>query len=68
MKNGSDLRNGGSVLAACFSQSSRATARGRTSTWPGPGYLSRRRPDYALDQGGSGYGVRLIVELAQRLT
>ena len=28
--------------------------------------LSRKRPDYALDQGGTGYGVRLIVELAQR--
>ena len=31
------------------------------------GLHPRRRPDYALDQGGTGYGVRLIVELAQRL-
>jgi leucyl aminopeptidase len=30
-------------------------------------YLQRRRPDYALDQGGTGYGVRLVVELAERL-
>ena len=33
----------------------------------GPGFVRRRRPDYILDQGGTGYGVRLIVELAQRL-
>jgi hypothetical protein len=32
----------------------------------GPGFVSRRRPDYVLDEGGTGYGVRLIVELAQR--
>ena len=33
----------------------------------GPAFIQRKRPDYALDQGGTGYGVRLIVELAQRL-
>ena len=44
--------------------SSPATARGRTSTSP-PAFIERRRPDYALDQGGTGYGVRLIVELAR---
>ena len=33
----------------------------------GPGYLQRKRPDYMLDEGGTGYGVRLIVELAQAL-
>ena len=33
----------------------------------GPGFVRRKRPDYILDQGGTGYGVRLIVELAQRL-
>ena len=34
----------------------------------GPGFVRRKRPDYVLDQGGTGYGVRLIVELAQRLS
>ena len=33
----------------------------------GPAFLKRRRPDYALDQGGTGYGVRLVVELAEEL-
>ena len=33
----------------------------------GTAFIERRRPDYALDQGGTGYGVRLLVELAQRL-
>jgi hypothetical protein len=27
----------------------------------------RPRPDYALDQGATGYGVRLLVELAASL-
>ena len=29
-----------------------------------PAFLVRPRPDYALDQGATGYGVRLLVELA----
>ena len=33
----------------------------------GPGYVRRKRPDYVLDEGGTGYGVRLIVELVARL-
>ncbi len=33
-----------------------------------PAFIERRRPDYALDQGGTGYGVRLIVELAEELS
>ena len=33
----------------------------------GPAYLSRPRPDYALDQGGTGYGVRLLTDLAEAL-
>ncbi len=32
-----------------------------------PAYLIRPRPDYALDQGATGYGVRLLVELAAAL-
>ena len=34
----------------------------------GPGYLRWARPDYLLTPGGTGYGVRLIAELARSLT
>jgi leucyl aminopeptidase len=67
MKNGSELRNGGSVLAASFLEEFAGEGPWAHVDMAGPGYLSRRRPDYALDEGGTGYGVRLIVELAQRL-
>ena len=32
-----------------------------------PGFLTRSRGDYLSQQGGTGYGVRLIAELAGRL-
>ena len=34
----------------------------------GPGFLERSRGDYLTQPGGTGYGVRLIVELAKRLS
>ena len=34
----------------------------------GPGYIRWPRPDYFFTQGGTGYGVRLIAELARSLT
>jgi leucyl aminopeptidase len=34
----------------------------------GPGYIRWPRPDYFPQQGGTGYGVRLIAELARSLT
>ena len=34
----------------------------------GPGFLRWPRPDYLPQQGGTGYGVRLIAELARSLT
>ena len=34
----------------------------------GPAFLERSRGDYLTQRGGTGYGVRLIVELAQSLT
>jgi len=67
MKNASELRSGGPVLAAEFLREFAGDGPWAHVDMAGPGYLRRRRPDYALDQGGSGYGVRLIVELAQRL-
>ena len=33
----------------------------------GPAFLERSRGDYLSQRGGTGYGVRLIVELASRL-
>ena len=68
MKNGSDLREGSPVLAAEFLREFAGDGPWAHVDMAGPGYIRRKRPDYALDQGGTGYGVRLIVELAQRLS
>jgi leucyl aminopeptidase len=65
MKNGSDLREGSPVLAAMFLQEFAGDGPWAHVDMAGPGFIRRRRPDYALDEGGTGYGVRLIVELAQ---
>ena len=48
-------------------RSSPARARGPTSTWPAPAFFRWPRPDYLWQKGGTGYGVRLITELAGRL-
>jgi leucyl aminopeptidase len=66
MKNGSELRQAGAVLAAEFLREFSGEGPWAHFDIAGPAYLSRKRPDYALDQGGTGYGVQLIVELAQR--
>ena len=66
MKNSSELRQAGAVLAAEFLREFTGEGPWAHFDIAGPAFLSRRRPDYALDQGGTGYGVRLIVELAQR--
>jgi leucyl aminopeptidase len=68
MKNASELRQGGAVLAAEFLREFTGEGPWAHFDIAGAGYLSRRRPDNALDQGGTGYGVRLLVELAQRLS
>jgi leucyl aminopeptidase len=66
MKNASDLGEGGAILAAELLREFAGDG-----PWAhfdvAPAYIARRRPDYALDQGGTGYGVRLIVELAEEL-
>jgi leucyl aminopeptidase len=66
MKNGSELREGGPVLAAEFLREFTGEGPWAHFDIAGPAYLRRKRPDYALDQGGTGYGVRLIVELAEQ--
>jgi leucyl aminopeptidase len=65
MKNASELREGSPVLAAMFLQEFAGEGAWAHVDMAGPGFIQRRRPDYALDEGGTGYGVRLIVELAQ---
>jgi leucyl aminopeptidase len=67
MKNASDLREGSPVLAAMFLQEFSGDGPWAHVDMAGPGYVQRKRPDYILDEGGTGYGVRLIVELAQTL-
>jgi leucyl aminopeptidase len=64
MKNGSELREGGAVLAAEFLREFTGEGPWAHFDIAGPAFIKRKRPDYALDQGGTGYGVRLIVELA----
>jgi leucyl aminopeptidase len=66
MKNGSELRMAGAVLAAEFLREFSGDGPWAHFDIAGPAFIQRKRPDYALDQGGTGYGVRLIVELAQR--
>jgi leucyl aminopeptidase len=68
MKNASELREGGPVLAAMFLQEFAGEGAWAHVDMAGPGFVRRRRPDYILDEGGTGYGVRLIVELAESLT
>jgi leucyl aminopeptidase len=68
MKNSSELREGGPVLAAMFLQEFAGEGAWAHVDMAGPGYVQRKRPDYVLDEGGTGYGVRLIVELAQALS
>jgi leucyl aminopeptidase len=64
MKNGSTLREGGAILAAEFLREFAGEGPWAHVDIAGPAFIQRKRPDYALDQGGTGYGVRLIVELA----
>ena len=66
LKNGSELREGAPVLAAMFLQEFAGDGPWAHVDMAGPGFVRRKRPDYVLDEGGTGYGVRLAVELAQR--
>jgi leucyl aminopeptidase len=68
MKNASELRQAGAVLAAEFLREFSGEGPWAHIDMAGPGFLERSRGDYYTQRGGTGYGVRLIVELAQRLT
>lgn len=67
MKNASEFREGSAILAAEFLKEFAGDGPWAHFDIASSAYLQRRRPDYALDQGGTGYGVRLAVELAERL-
>jgi leucyl aminopeptidase len=68
MKNSSELRQAGAVLAAEFLREFAGEGPWAHIDMAGPGFLERSRGDYYTQRGGTGYGVRLIVELAQRLS
>ena len=67
MKNSSILRQGSPVLAAEFLKEFAGDGPWAHIDMAGPGFLERSRGDYLTVPGGTGYGVRLIVELARSL-
>jgi leucyl aminopeptidase len=67
MKNSSELRQAGAVLAAEFLREFSGDGPWAHIDMAGPGFLERSRGDYYTQRGGTGYGVRLIVELTRRL-
>jgi leucyl aminopeptidase len=67
MKNSSELRQGSPVLAAEFLQEFAGEGPWAHVDMAGPGFLERSRGDYLTQPGGTGYGVRLIAELADSL-
>ena len=67
MKNSSILRQGVPVLAAEFLQEFAGEGPWAHVDMAGTGYFTWPRPDYLWQRGGTGYGVRLITELAGRL-
>jgi leucyl aminopeptidase len=68
LKNSSDLREAGPVLAAEFLKEFAGEGPWAHIDMAGPGFLARPRGDYLTQSGGTGYGVRLIVELCRQLT
>jgi leucyl aminopeptidase len=64
MKNGSTLRQGSPALAAKFLEEFAGEGPWAHVDMAGPGFLGRSRGDYYRVPGGTGYGVRLIAELA----
>ena len=67
LKNGSDLRQASPALAAEFLREFAGEGPWAHVDMAGPGFLERSRGDYYLVPGGTGYGVRLIAELATGL-
>jgi leucyl aminopeptidase len=68
MKNSSDLAQASPALAAEFLREFSGEGPWAHLDMSGPGFLERSRGDYLTQRGGTGYGVRLIVELATALS
>src|SRR3954452_361405 len=64
MKNASLLRQGSPVLAAKFLEEFAGEGPWAHLDMSGPGFFERSRGDYLRVPGGTGYGVRLVAELA----
>jgi leucyl aminopeptidase len=67
MKNGSTLREASPALAAEFLQEFAGEGPWAHVDMAGPGFIDRSRGDYLRVPGGTGYGVRLLAELASGL-
>ena len=67
LKNSSTLREASPVLAAAFLEEFVGEGPWAHVDMAGPAFLARSRGDYLTQRGGTGYGVRLIAELAERL-
>ena len=65
MKNASLLRQGAPVLAAKFLEEFAGEGPWAHLDMAGPGFFERSRGDYLRVPGGTGYGARLIAELAE---
>jgi leucyl aminopeptidase len=68
MKNSSDYRQGSPILAARFLQEFVGEGPWAHLDIAGTAYLERSREDYYGAPGATGYGVRLLAELAQRFS
>jgi leucyl aminopeptidase len=67
LKNSSDYRQAGPVYAAKFLEEFVDGTPWVHLDVAGTAFLERSRGDYLRQRGGTGYGVRLLVELATRL-
>jgi leucyl aminopeptidase len=67
MKNATVIREASPTLAAAFLQEFAGEGPWAHIDIAGPAFFRYDRGDYLSQKGGTGYGVRLIVELAQRL-
>jgi leucyl aminopeptidase len=68
LKNSSDLKQASPILAAAFLQEFAGEGPWAHLDIAGTAYLERGRGDYYTELGATGYGVRLLAELARRLS
>jgi leucyl aminopeptidase len=68
LKNSSDYRQASPILAAAFLETFAGEGPWAHLDIAGTAYLERGRGDYYTRLGATGYGVRLLAELARRLS